>query len=189
MSHTPNGDPIPNASPDGFATAAQAQRLLDEIDRITAAAPARPASASGSDAPEKIVNQCGLQFFRFPEGSRNHQDSTVINLGSVAIDDLDGVREGFSVELGLDGPTVTKQTYSSIVSGPTVSDWLGVIKDNDPSAFIEYATAAREKVEQANAAAAEERSLGLARAPASEVAALITRLELMDPAPSQPYYS
>ena len=184
---TPNHD----HSAEVRATPEQAQRVVDEIDRITAVVPVHPGlkGMKNHSAPNKTRWHDGMLFIRHPDGESNIDDPESINLGSVSWDNEDGSRTSYGVELTTDGTQLTKHTYpptrretSERHDATTQALGSGDYASVAFNALADLAEATNDRQ-----ARVQERSLGMHFANQTEAAELIARLEQTQPAPERAF--
>ena len=168
-------------TPESRATPEQAQKVVDEIDRITDKVTLLPGlkTVKNHSAPHKTRWHEGMMFSRYPEGGANVDDSDSIIMASVAWDNEDGSRTSFSAELTTDGMQLTKHIFPPAKERKAEE----AFRTGDYASLAFNALADLSVAKSEHAARAEERALGLHFATSAEADELIARIQPLEPAP------
>lgn len=177
--------------PEVLATSKQAQQVVDEVDRITKNIKTLDGykGEKYQQASYKLVQHGGMTFYRYPEGEKNVDDNGVIKMAAVFWDNEDGSRTVYQSELTLEGTQLTKHTYppSDGEQGERFAYTHRALAEGDYARIALLAAENLSSAQREHQTRMDERAMGLHRANATEAEELITKLQTLEPAPTQPY--
>jgi hypothetical protein len=172
-------------TPESRATPQQAQKVVDEVDRITSKVNVLPGLkfVKNHSAPHKTRWHEGMLFSRYPDGGANVDDPDSIIVAGIAWDNEDGSRSSYSAELTTDGMQLTKHTFPPAKERKAEESF----RTGDYATLAFNALADLTVAKSEHAARVEERAFGLHFATSAEADELIARLQPVEPAPEQTF--
>ena len=168
-------------TPESRATPEQAQKVVDEVDRITDRVTLLPGlkNVKNNSAPHKTLWHKDMLFSRYPNGGANVDDPDSIIMAFVAWDNDDGSRTSFRAELTTDGMQLTKHIFPPAKERKVEE----AFRTGDYASLAFNAMADLSVANREHAARVEERALGLHFATSAEADELIAKIQPLEPAP------